>query len=278
MSSPSAALPRRRDIAHQFVSAKQQLEAGRLGMWLLIMTEVLFFSGVFCAYAVFRGARPEVFHYAHFFLDRTLGAFNTCLLLVSSFTAACAVHSARHGRRRRLLLSIVLTIACGVGFLVVKGVEYAHKAEEGLLPGSHFNPSEELWERASFKSLHPEAARYAVALRARAHDSRVPAARARREELEPLLRAGVLGKAAEYPSMPSLPRNAHVFFGLYFLMTGLHAVHVVIGVAIWLWLLLRAAAGGVLQDQFAAIDYAALYWHLVDVIWIYLFPLLYLSH
>jgi cytochrome c oxidase subunit III len=276
MSASQAALTEARPtgLSHQFESSSQQAEAGKLGMWLLILTEVLFFSGVFCAYAVFRAARPEVFNYAHYFLDRTLGACNTCLLLVSSFSAVCAVYFARRAARRKLMLSIVLTVALGTAFLVIKGVEYAAKAEEGLLPGSRFNPSQELWERESFKRLHPQAASYARALRAGSASARRP----KREAIEPLLRAGVLGKAAEYPALPSVPRNAHVFFGIYLLMTGLHAVHVLLGLAVWIWLLTRAAAGSLTAGRWSAVEYTALYWHLVDVIWIYLFPLLYLSH
>jgi cytochrome c oxidase subunit 3 len=96
--------------------------------------------------------------------------------------------------------------------------------------------------------------------------------------LEPLLRAGVIGRAAEYPDLPSRPQNAHVFFSIYFLMTGLHGFHVLGGVAVWSWLLLRAARGEFGPSYFGPIDVAALYWHLVDLIWIYLFPLLYLIH
>jgi cytochrome c oxidase subunit 3 len=182
------------------------------------------------------------------------------------------VHFARQGRRRKLALAIALTIACGTLFLGIKGVEYAAKAEEGLLPGSRFNPVDQVWERQSFQRLHPEAARYAAALRKRVMRPDVVTPKPPREAVAPLLRAGVIGGAAEFAMLPSVPRNAHVFFGLYFLMTGLHALHVVIGVGVWIWLLSRAAL------SVAAVDYAALYWHLVDVIWIYLFPLLYLSH
>ncbi len=264
-------------VAHQYDGIEHQFAAGKLGMWVLIVTEILFFSGVFVAYAVCRASRPEVFSYAHYFLDPKLGALNTCALLVSSLTAASAVTAARRNQQRMLRASIALTIACGALFLGVKYVEYSHKVSHGLLPGARFNPTEQVWELESFQRRHPEAVGYVERLKARALDPRAQAVeKVRPEQIEPLLAAGVIGEQAEYPNFPSLPKNAHMFFGIYFLMTGLHGLHVVIGMGVWVWLLVRAGAGSFGPTYFGPIDYAALYWHLVDLIWIYLFPLLYL--
>jgi cytochrome c oxidase subunit 3 len=272
-------------LAHHFETPQQQFDAGKLGMWLLLVTEVLFFSGLFCAYTVFRATRPEVFAYAHYFLDPRLGALNTCVLLVSSLTAAWAVRGAQLGRKRTMVITIAATISCALIFLCVKYVEYSHKLEDGLLPGARFAPSEQVWERESFVRRHPEASRYARRLRALANapQSASTAERERlqnptRAELLPLLQAGVLGENAEHPRLPSRPRNAHVFFGIYFMMTGLHGIHVLVGIAVWVWLLLRALRGEFGPRYFGPIDYAALYWHFVDLVWIYLFPLLYLIH
>jgi cytochrome c oxidase subunit III len=271
-------------LAHHFETPSQQFEAGKLGIWLFLLTEVLFFSGLFCAYTVFRSARPEVFYYAHYFLDVRLGTLNTCVLLVSSLTAALAVRHAQLNQRRRLSLSIAITISCALAFLAVKYVEYAHKVDDGLLPGARFNPTLQVWETPSFRRRHPAAARLAERLRERAARpaslSRQPSplGSATREALEPLLAAGVLGPNAEYPDYPSRPRNAHVFFSLYFFMTGLHGLHVLGGIGVWLWLLVRALRSDFGPSYFGPIDGAALYWHLVDLIWIYLFPLLYLIH
>jgi len=274
-------------LAHHFDSPGQQLEASKLGMWLFLTTEVLFFSGLFCAYVVFRSSRPEVFYWSHFFLDTRLGAINTCVLLVSSFSAAYAVRAAQRGERRGLMAAIIGTILCALLFMGIKGAEYSAKFDEGLLPGARFRPTEQVWRMPAFKRLHPEAAAYAEAAFARAQqgDAAPPAAlptprgrAATRQMLEPLLRAGVLGRAAEYPDLPSRPQNAHVFFSIYFLMTGLHGLHVLGGVAVWSWLLLRAARGEFGPSYFGPVDAVALYWHFVDLIWIYLFPLLYLIH
>jgi hypothetical protein len=98
------------------------------------------------------------------------------------------------------------------------------------------------------------------------------------EQLEPLIAAGIIGPKAETRDVPSKPRNAHVFFSIYFFMTGLHGIHVLVGIGIWVWMLLKANKGVFGPNYFGPIDFTALYWHLVDLIWIYLFPLLYLIH
>jgi cytochrome c oxidase subunit 3 len=293
------------NLAHHFDTPQQQFDAGKLGIWLFLLTEVLFFSGLFCAYTIYRAMRPEVFVYAHYFLDTRLGALNTCVLLGSSLTAAWAVRNAQLGETRKLVVNIVITIACACTFMVVKYFEYSHKYHDGLLPGARFHPTEQVWETHSFKHKHPEAAEYAEHLTEAAKEKAAgaeaakaapgtPAAgeqaagepekahvapeRVTREQLEPLLKAGVLGEKAEDPKVPSKPRNAHVFFSIYFFMTGLHGFHVLAGIIVWVWLLMKAKKGVFNAMYFGPIDYAALYWHLVDLIWIYLFPLLYLIH
>ena len=313
------------NLAHHFDTPQQQFDAGKLGIWLFLLTEVLFFSGLFCAYTIYRAMRPEVFVWSHYFLNTNLGALNTCVLLISSLTAAWAVRNAQLGETKRLVLNIVITIACACTFMVVKFFEYEHKFHDGLLPGARFHPTEQVWELESFKKKHPEAAEYAEKLHHQATGhaegaAPAPAAsttataaggaappsgmpgnagaehaagakpneavhgtpgvmeRPTEEQLEPLIAAGVLGEKAETPKIPSKPRNAHVFFSIYFFMTGLHGIHVLAGIIVWVWLLLRARTGVFNAMYFGPIDYAALYWHLVDLIWIYLFPLLYLIH
>ena len=190
--------------------------------------------------------------------------------------------------------------------MVVKYFEYSHKYHDGLLPGKSFAPHEQVWEVHSFRHKHPEAAEYAEtpdqAVRgggqAGSGSRRAESAGRRRRGFAAAAaqpapgwsfrrsqrrssrcsQAGVLGPKAETPDVPSRPRNAHVFFSIYFFMTGLHGFHVLAGIGVWVWLLIRAKKGVFGPDYFGPIDYAALYWHLVDLIWIYLFPLLYLIH
>jgi cytochrome c oxidase subunit 3 len=347
-------------LAHHFDTPQQQFDAGKLGIWLFLLTEVLFFAGLFCAYTVYRAMRPEVFVYAHYFLDTRLGAINTCVLLISSLTAAWAVRNAQLAQHALLKLNIVITIACAFGFLGIKYIEYNHKFQDGLLPGPRFAPTEQVWELPTFKAKHPEAAEYAERLVKQheklegskqgaavpapavlggaapsssavagnppaapsaaatgsgplapgavvepkaelphgeaaapagaapaeqapaktvlAETTQEPEGRPTLEQVEPLIAAGVIGPKAENRDVPSRPRNAHVFFSCYFFMTGLHGIHVLVGIGVWIWMLLKASKNQFNANYFGPIDYAALYWHLVDLIWIYLFPLLYLIH
>lgn len=238
-------------LAHHFESHAQQFHAGKLGIWLFLLTEVLFFGGLFCAYAVYRACYPEVFRGAAQYLDPRLGALNTVVLILSSLTMAWGVRCAQLDQRRGLVACLAATLACAAVFLGVKYVEYKQKWEHGLLWSGLFNPHEheehpgDLYGRApdpKHKALDPAAAEVAG-----------------REET---LRKQRLG----------------TFFAVYFGMTGLHGVHVVAGMGVIAWLLVRAAKGHFNHEYYGPVDYTGLYWHLVDMIWIYLFPLLYLIH
>ncbi|HNX48538.1 MAG TPA: cytochrome c oxidase subunit 3 family protein [Thermoanaerobaculaceae bacterium] len=226
-------------LQHHFSDRRQQLEAFKLGMWIFLGTEVLLFSGLFCAYAVYRASHPEVFIYAHRFLDKTMGGVNTLVLIFSSFTMAWAVRAAQIGAQRALRRLLGITLACGFVFLGIKGVEYQHKWKEGLLWGTRYVPQE---HAAPAQTDHEAAAELGA------------------------------------PAAPVVPRNVHLFFGIYFVMTGLHGLHVIAGMAVLAWLLLRARRGDFGASYFTPVDLGGLYWHLVDLIWIYLFPLLYLIH
>ena len=210
-------------LAHHFDTPQQQFDAAKIGMWSFLVQEILFFSGVFVAYGVFRSWYPETFSAAAQQLNRPMGATNTVVLLFSSLTAALAVRSSALGKQKETTRWIILTILCACTFLVVKYFEYAHKFEGGLLPGKFF---------------HPHAAHL------------------------------VAGSAP-------LPANAHVFFSIYFMATGIHGIHVLVGIGVFTWILKRNLRGDFKQYN-AAVDMTALYWHLVDLVWIYLFPLLYL--
>ncbi|NUQ61618.1 MAG: cytochrome c oxidase subunit 3 family protein [Pirellulales bacterium] len=229
-------------LAHHYQSYKQQFEAGKLGMWIFLLTEILLFGGLFCAYAVYRANHPEIFIYAHHFLDKNLGAINTAVLIFSSFTMAWGVRCAQLNQRKLLMVMLSLTLLCACGFLGIKYVEYKHKWEDGLLWAGKYHPVE-----------HAEPAD---------HAARPPG----RPEAQSALQR------------PEGPRYAGIFFSIYFMMTGLHGLHVLAGMAAIAWILVRAANGHFNSHYFGPVDYVGLYWHLVDLIWIYLFPLLYLIH
>lgn len=218
-------------LAHHFDSAGQQFEAGKLGIWIFLITEVLFFSGLFCAYAVYRANHPELFAWGHQFLSVPMGAINTIVLLFSSLTMAWAVRCAQRNNKKGLVTCLALTLICAGVFLVIKYFEYSSKISHGLLPGAGFDPA----------------------------------------------------KAAEYAHSTGhghgpIPEGAGRFFSIYFTMTGLHGIHVIGGIVVIFWTMLRAMKGRFDAKYYGQVDYVALYWHLVDLVWIYLFPLLYLIH
>ncbi len=249
-----------RFLAHHFDSQGQQFDAGKLGMWLFLVQEILFFSGLFCAYAIYRGNHPEIFQYADHFLDRRLGAINTAVLILSSFTIAWAVRCAQTNQRGLLVALLGITFLCACAFLGIKYVEYAHKFHDGLLPGRHYNPVIEKVEGAAEEpNLHGHSKVSQV--------------------------TGSPGATELHPNAPvgateslEMPKNVHIFFGIYFAMTGLHAIHILIGMGIIVWMMIRSSRGDFSSEYFGPIEYTALYWHLVDLVWIYLFPLLYLIH
>jgi cytochrome c oxidase subunit 3 len=257
-------------LAHHFDTPVQQFESGKLGMWIFLATEILLFGGLFCAYAVYRANHPEIFVYAHRFLDTRLGAINTVILIGSSFTMAWAVRCAQLGKRRGLITLLSITLLCACGFLGIKAVEYEHKWKEGLLWGKRYRAQVERGAAAAAKpkgGLPP-----APKVNPEVRSLIPPPAEAPRGLAEPTHEAKA--KHAEVEA----PKNVQTFFAVYFLMTGLHGVHVVLGMAAIGWMLLRAIRGEFGPSYYTPVDLTGLYWHVVDLIWIYLFPLLYLIH
>jgi cytochrome c oxidase subunit 3 len=219
-------------LAHHFESYHQQREAAFFGMWLFIAQEMLFFGGVFTAYLVYRVQNAFTFAVASSELDIVLGTFNTAVLIASSLTMALAVKAAQQGRRRLIVLFLILTLLLGTTFLVVKYFEYEEKWSHHLVPGAHF----------AFEVPEGVVAHYA------------------------------LGEN----EVATVERRAEMFFFLYFAMTGLHALHMVVGVGLIVWLLFPAWKGRFNRDYHNPIECFGLYWHFVDLVWIFLFPLLYL--
>jgi cytochrome c oxidase subunit 3 len=241
-------------------------------MWLFLVTEILMFGGLFCAYAIYRASHPEIFLYAHTLLDKNLGAVNTIVLLFSSFTMAWSVRAAMLGQRRLLVALLALTLLCGFGFLGIKAIEYNHKWQHGLLWGERFDYAALQEHAGGHGAEHGDAAADAHAADSgTAHDTEADAVMTELDQAAEVTVAH--GHAPE-----DIPRNLHIFFGIYFVMTGLHGVHVIAGMIVIGWLLARAVRGDFGSRNYTAVDLGGLYWHLVDLIWIFLFPLLYLIH
>lgn len=410
-------------IQHHYDDAQHQFDSGKLGIWLFLAQEVLFFSALFVAYILYRFHHPEIYSYAHKYLDVKFGAINTAVLIFSSLTAAWAVRCAQLNQRRGLILCLAVTIGCACAFLGIKYVEYTHKVHEHILFGRYFDPcvssggrelltknnrcagtkSTVVWDAGTgtasagcFEDIdqdprkegvqadctvkeyklsettqqvqaqqqdsagkpvmaevgtakvvetfardiaeqcpeesplphdgaagpgagHPHGAaklpcwrtayqpavcktavgilveygdhaeREAIRIDAKCKASPKAADAGdlladRAQELElgkPLIQPRhrlTAHEAHEQEAMGPPPEHTGMFFTIYFAMTGLHGIHVLFGVGVFTWLLIRAVKGQFTPDYFGPIDYAALYWHIVDLIWIFLFPLLYLIH
>ncbi len=255
-------------LGHHFETPRQQFESNKLGMWIFLSTEILLFGGLFCAYAVYRSNHPEIFAYAHRFLDKRLGGLNTLILICSSFTMAWAVRAAQLGERRKLITLLAATLLFAFGFLGVKGIEYDQKWKHGLLWGKRYHPTHVHQVDTAAPPmpgvLPPAASQDKTAL--------PPAA------MEPKgLASPPETKTAAGEEMPP-PKNVQTFFSIYFVMTGLHGIHVIAGMIVITIMMIRAYRYEFGPTHFVPVDNAGLYWHLVDLIWIYLFPLLYLIH
>jgi cytochrome c oxidase subunit 3 len=196
---------------------EQQKDAASLGMWVFLVTEILFFGGLFLAYTIYRWENTLAFARASRHMDIALGTINTAVLIFSSLTMAMAVHSAARGRRKSLIGFLAATMALGCAFLGIKAVEYTDHIRHHFFPGPGFH--------------------YSVAADA---------------------------------------RPAEIFFSLYFAMTGLHALHMIVGLGLLTTLLLMARRGRFTTGYFTPVEISGLYWHFVDIVWIFLFPLLYL--
>jgi cytochrome c oxidase subunit 3 len=255
-------------LAHHFEDADQQFDSGKLGMWLFLATEVLLFGGLFCWYAIFRHHHHDVLAYCSRYLDTNLGAINTVVLILSSFTMALGVRAASLGQRAMCTLMLVLTLICAFGFLGIKYIEYSHKFHEGLMPGVHFLPK----SKPSFPAHHGDGS-HSVGDHASDQAEHGQEGDAHGEDAH-----GEHDPSAPWvdPDPENRPAGSHIFFSIYFMMTGLHGIHVLAGMLAILWALGRNLRGDFSKEYHAPVELVGLYWHLVDLIWIFLFPLLYL--
>jgi cytochrome c oxidase subunit III len=285
-------------LAHHFETPEQQYTSGKLGMWMFLGTEVLMFGGLFCAYAVYRHNHPEVFEYAHQYLDRKLGAINTLVLITSSLTMAWGVRAAQMGKRALLVALLAVTILGGCGFMFIKTIEYSTKWREHIFFGSgnvffegHADTKPETVNGLEEEALHINEAKPETVATVQVEPDvvdpnagTVDAALIKPPNITPAgltekVKTAALGERMSYHDLKADDKSrVYTFFAIYFFMTGLHGVHVLVGMALIFWILVRAARNEFGPTYFTPVDLVGLYWHLVDLIWIFLFPLLYLIH
>ncbi|MDX1638579.1 MAG: cytochrome c oxidase subunit 3 family protein [Balneolaceae bacterium] len=203
-------------VQHHFVDSEQQFSAAKMGMWIFLVTEILFFGGLFAAYIIYRAWYPELYTLASEELNTLWGGVNTLVLIGSSLTVAMAIKSAQLNQKKGIIINLAITLALAFVFMVIKYFEYTHKFHIGIYPGEFY----------TYEGIdHPK---------------------------------------------------ANIFFSLYYMMTGLHGIHVVVGIGLMIWLLIRATKGHFNSEYYTPVEITGLYWHLVDIIWIFLFPLFYL--
>jgi cytochrome c oxidase subunit 3 len=231
----------------QFKTLEQQKDTATLGMWIFLVTEVMFFGGIMLAYTINRHTYFHAFAMGSNTLSLPLGATNTLVLLASSFTMAMGVWSAQSSRKQLLSIFLMLTIILGFVFFGIKYVEYAQKFHHHLVPGKNFD--------IGYCVHNPNMCPDVSATELQEEGERLDAA----EKADPNLQA-----------------HAQLYFSAYFGMTGLHALHMVIGAGLLFWLLKNSFSGQYNAEWNTPVDMVGLYWHFVDIVWIYLFPLLYL--
>ncbi len=234
---------RAQHLAHHFDSAKQQFESSKLGMWLFLATEILLFGGLFCAYAVYRANHPEIFVYAHHFLDKTLGGINTVVLICSSLTMAWAVRAAQlgpaaaHGDPARDHPALRLRLPRHQGRRVQAEVG-ARTALGQALPA---RPARCRRGRPCRAGPAGGAAQGGGRRQRRLAD-RPGGAGAERPRSRGAARTRFRGEHLP-PADLAAPKNVQVFFAIYFAMTGLHGIHVLAGMIAIGWILRRAQRG-----------------------------------
>ncbi len=224
-------------LRHHFESVEQQADTTNFAMWLFLVTEVMFFGGLFTAYLIYRNWYYPAFVAGSHQLNVVWGTLNTVVLIASSFTMAMGVWCSETRRRRGLVLCLSLTLVFGLAFLGIKSIEYHEKWVKHHVPGLRY-------------SLHTF--------------------------LDPASDPEVFNEYHDKALPLDMARHTEIYFSLYFAMTGMHALHMIIGIGILGFMIFRARAGDYTSGHVTFVENFGLYWHFVDIVWIYLFALLYL--
>jgi cytochrome c oxidase subunit 3 len=214
------------EYAHHFNNAEHEFKSSIEGVWIFLTSEILMFGALFVGYFIYSNIYPDVFKLGSLTTDWRLGATNTLVLLLSSWTMALGIYYCQKNDKEKAFFNLMLTIVCGAVFMVIKYFEYTHKIHEGWMPGMWFS---------GLETLHH-----------------------------------VVGDGV------NIPDNIPLYYSFYFMMTGLHGIHVLAGMALVGWVAIRTKRGEFNQNYYTPVEGVGLFWHLIDLIWIFLFPLLYL--
>jgi cytochrome c oxidase subunit 3 len=277
-------------LQHQFEDMKQQEESVSIAMWMFLVQEIMFFGGLFTVYLVFRSRFPMAFAAGSNHLDAFWGGLNTLVLIVSSLTMALTVYYAQKGNRNMQVLLIIATMFFGTVFLGVKVIEYTDKYNHGTIPVDGWNKRASGNKQIEHSSLVlPFETKVSAAESAEEHPYINPTGafqineKVDRKLVEQAQAGNYLTDAERIGyfsngqiDVGKFREKVRIFFWIYFVMTGLHALHMIVGLGIMSWLLYKAWRGTFSSDYYAPVEISGLYWHFVDIVWIFLFPLLYL--
>jgi cytochrome c oxidase subunit III len=239
------------NLAHHFEDMGQQRSSATMGMWAFLATEVMFFSGLIVSYLVYRFTSPDVWGVASKEgLNVWLGTINTVVLLTSSLAMAMAVHNGATGDRRLQLRYLYLTMGFGLLFMCIKGFEYYEEYREHLVPGAGFSTHALKGLPDGHGASHGNPA-----------EARTTAATA---------------SVLVVSQSTFVRQRAQLFFVYYFFMTGVHLLHMVVGIGLVTWVILLARRGRFTPTYHVPLEVVGLYWHFIDIVWVFLYPLLYL--
>jgi cytochrome c oxidase subunit 3 len=237
-------------LVHHFDDMEQQKEASTFGMWVFLLTEIMMFGGLFASYLIYRIKYYDAWEAGSSSISVAWGFANTLVLIGSSFTMAMAVWAAQKGFRRAQVWLLIGTMILGTAFLGVKAVEYKNKFDECHIPGHVIG-----------KGFNATGG---------------PGCETGNIAEEFMKHRNAVGKPVTEIFAKQTAQQTQIFFSFYFAMTGLHAFHMVIGLGLLTWLTVRASRGQFGPEYYTPVELGGLYWHFVDIVWIYLFPLLYL--
>lgn len=288
-------------LQHQFDNMGQQEESVSIAMWMFLVQEIMFFGGLFTAYLVFRSRYPMAFAAGSNHLDAFWGGLNTLVLIVSSLTMALTVYYAQKGKKGMQVILIILTMFFGSVFLGVKAIEYTDKYNHGLIPMNGVNKKTPAGEHKTEHSsmVLPFETKVSASETAAGKEEhhyvnptgefqwieydlieKTIAAQKAEPDKNHLTAAEKIGYMSD-PATLTLDKDkfrdkVRIFYFIYFVMTGLHALHMIVGLGLMAWLLWTAFKGVYTAEYYMPVEMSGLYWHFVDIVWIFLFPLLYL--